>query len=69
MNFVYIEQFVLLFQWVRYQPPLYANVTPYPPWAEGLGWMMVFSSIIWIPVTAAFLVWKEIDGTLCEVSN
>ena len=62
-------QFVLLFQWARYEAPRYASVTPYPPWAVALGWLMSLSSVLWIPIVALQQVCTEPDGNLREVSD
>ena len=59
-------QFVLLFAWIDYSPAHYGDVY-FPAWADAMGWMMTFASIIWIPVMAAYLLCRE-DGSLREVS-
>ncbi|XP_038045589.1 sodium- and chloride-dependent glycine transporter 1-like [Patiria miniata] len=44
--------FVLMFNWMNWSEPTYNG--DYPAWARAIGWMMILSSIIWIPVIAIF---------------
>ncbi|XP_022099144.1 sodium- and chloride-dependent glycine transporter 1-like [Acanthaster planci] len=40
--------FVLMFNWMNWSEPSYNG--PYPAWAHAIGWMMILSSLIWIPI-------------------
>ncbi|XP_022099145.1 sodium- and chloride-dependent glycine transporter 1-like [Acanthaster planci] len=44
--------FVLMFNWMNWSEPSYNG--PYPTWAQAIGWMMILSSLIWIPVVWVF---------------
>ncbi|KAJ8301429.1 hypothetical protein KUTeg_020416 [Tegillarca granosa] len=50
--------FILLFAWIDYSPAKYDEYT-YPVWADVLGWMMSFCSIIWIPIVMLYKINKE----------
>lgn len=59
-----ILSFVLLFNWISWENPT-AGEYEFPPWAHGFGWMMIMTSLIWIPLVAVYEVIKA-DGTLME---
>jgi len=59
---------VLIFTWVDYSPARYGSYI-YPAWADGLGWLMSLSVVVWIPVYAVFAVWKQYDGNVLQVSS
>jgi solute carrier family 6 amino acid transporter-like protein 5/7/9/14 len=44
--------FVLMFNWMNWSEPMYNG--DYPTWAQAIGWMMILSSLIWIPVVWVF---------------
>ncbi|XP_071802428.1 sodium- and chloride-dependent glycine transporter 1-like [Asterias amurensis] len=44
--------FVLMFNWMNWTEPTYNG--DYPVWARAIGWMMILSSLIWIPVIWIF---------------
>jgi len=44
--------FVLMFNWMNWSEPTYNG--DYPAWARAIGWLMITSSIIWIPVVWVF---------------
>lgn len=60
-------QFLLIFSWVDYKPAVYGSYV-YPKWADGLGWLMSFASIIWIPIVAIWKICKERDGNVLKVN-
>ena len=60
-------QFVLLFNWISWENPT-AGDYEFPAWAHGFGWMMIMTSLIWIPLVAVYEIIKA-DGTLMEVSR
>ena len=41
-------QFIFIFYFVKYTP-ITMNTYEYPPWGEALGFMISFSSMIWVP--------------------
>jgi len=53
---------------VRYKPVEYGD-SPYPVWAEVIGWMMTLASNIPIVVVAAAVLFKAPGTTLRQVRN
>nr|CAD7429474.1 unnamed protein product [Timema monikensis] len=47
---------IFVFYCVRYEPTKYGKSYEYPWWAETMGFMMSFSSMIWIPAYAIYYV-------------
>ena len=64
---VYV-QFVLVFTWVDYSPARYGSYV-YPAWADGLGWLMSFAVVVWIPVYAIVAVRRQHDDTVLQVGG
>lgn len=54
-------QIILLFAWIDYSPIQYGSYS-YPEWAEALGWLMSFFSIIFIPIVMLYKINKEDEG-------
>ncbi|XP_033124324.1 sodium- and chloride-dependent glycine transporter 2-like [Anneissia japonica] len=44
-----VLSFVLLFNWISWEPPT-AGDTEFPPWAHVIGWLMIISTLFWIPL-------------------
>uniref|UniRef100_A0A646QC04 Transporter n=1 Tax=Hemiscolopendra marginata TaxID=943146 RepID=A0A646QC04_9MYRI len=58
-----ILTFILLFNFVDFTPPKYANYV-YPAWALAIGWMMTLISIIVIPGVAVYKICTQAKGPL-----
>ena len=50
---------------ISYSPLTYEDETPYPWWGEMLGWFLALSSMLQVPLVAAYLIWKE-KGSFAE---
>ena len=50
---------------MRYQPIKYGGVYEYPWWGEALGFLISFSSMIWVPAYAIYYLCTT-EGTLKE---
>ncbi|XP_067862103.1 sodium- and chloride-dependent GABA transporter ine-like [Heptranchias perlo] len=50
---------ILVSSIIRYTPARYGKTYTYPPWAEGLGWIISFCSIIWIPLGAVHTLYTS----------
>ncbi|KAG1663867.1 Sodium- and chloride-dependent glycine transporter 2 [Nymphon striatum] len=48
---------ILFFNWYKYQPASYGPYV-YPMWAQAVGWLMAFSSVIMIPIFAVYQIVK-----------
>ena len=59
-----ISQCILLFTALDYSGNKYADYH-YPDWANFLGWLITFSSVIMIPLVALVKLTRE-EGTLAE---
>lgn len=58
--------FIVIYAWADYSPVEYDG-RAYPAWADGLGWCMTLTSIIFVPIIAAKKLYYDADGTFCEV--
>ncbi|XP_036379971.1 sodium- and chloride-dependent GABA transporter ine [Megalops cyprinoides] len=47
---------ILVFSVIQFKPARYESYV-YPPWAQGIGWIIALASIIWIPVGAVHTLW------------
>lgn len=56
-----VFQIILLFAWIDYSPVQYGSYS-YPEWAEALGWLMSFVSVIFIPIAMLYKINKEDDA-------
>ncbi|CAH1784499.1 unnamed protein product, partial [Owenia fusiformis] len=56
--------FILLFTWIDYSPARFGDYS-FPEWADGLGWCMSFTSVIFIPIMAVYKLSKE-EGSFLE---
>ena len=58
---------VFIFYCISYSPVTYGHDYVYPGWAEILGLLMSFSSMIWVPGYAIYYVLTQ-PGTIIEVT-
>jgi len=56
---------VFIFYCISYSPVTYGHDYVYPGWAEALGLLMSFSSMIWVPGYAIYYVLTQ-PGTIME---
>ncbi|MGH0167777.1 UNVERIFIED_CONTAM: hypothetical protein FKN15_053669 [Acipenser sinensis] len=62
----HVMQIILVFTVLQFKPARYeGNV--YPPWAQGIGWVICMASIIWIPLGAVHTLWT-LKGSFKEAS-
>ncbi|XP_077863914.1 sodium- and chloride-dependent glycine transporter 1-like [Saccoglossus kowalevskii] len=61
----FILGFILIFSFVSYTPCSYGDYV-YPAWAEALGWVMVMSSLVAIPVYAIYHLIRKQKGTFMQ---
>ncbi|XP_076025210.1 sodium- and chloride-dependent GABA transporter ine [Genypterus blacodes] len=47
---------LLLFTVIKFKPARYEDYV-FPPWAQGVGWVVTLASIIWIPLGALHTLW------------
>ena len=59
---------VFIFYCISYSPVTYGHDYVYPGWAEILGLLMSFSSMIWVPGYAIYYVLTQ-PGTIIEVTE
>ena len=59
---------VFVFYCISYTPVTYGHNYTYPKWAEILGLLMSFSSMIWVPGYALYYIFTQ-PGTIMEVSR
>ncbi|XP_078410502.1 sodium- and chloride-dependent GABA transporter ine isoform X1 [Cetorhinus maximus] len=50
---------ILVSSIIHYTPARYGKTYTYPPWAEGLGWIISLCSIIWIPLGAVHTLYTN----------
>lgn len=62
----FLLQTIFIFYIVQYKPVTYGKDYEYPWWAQVIGFIMSFSSMIWIPAYAAYYLLTQ-PGTLKEV--
>ena len=63
-----VLQALFIAMWVQYEPMKYGATYTYPPWAQAVGLMLAFSSMLCIPAYAVYAMLKA-PGTLREVSQ
>uniref|UniRef100_A0A671LAB7 Transporter n=1 Tax=Sinocyclocheilus anshuiensis TaxID=1608454 RepID=A0A671LAB7_9TELE len=56
---------ILVFSVIQFKPARYEDYI-YPPWAQGVGWLIALASIIWIPLAAVHTLWL-LPGSFTEV--
>ncbi|KAL4660615.1 sodium- and chloride-dependent GABA transporter ine-like [Arapaima gigas] len=47
---------ILVFSVIQFKPARYENYQ-YPPWCQGIGWIIAIASIVWIPLCALHTLW------------
>uniref|UniRef100_H3BX90 Transporter n=1 Tax=Tetraodon nigroviridis TaxID=99883 RepID=H3BX90_TETNG len=47
---------ILVFSIIQFKPARYEGYV-FPPWAQGVGWVIAMASIIWIPLAAFHTLW------------
>ncbi|XP_076607171.1 sodium- and chloride-dependent GABA transporter ine [Chaetodon auriga] len=47
---------ILIFSIIQFKPARYGDYV-FPPWAQGVGWVIAMASIIWIPLAALHTMW------------
>ncbi|XP_031713275.1 sodium- and chloride-dependent GABA transporter 1 [Anarrhichthys ocellatus] len=47
---------ILIFSIIQFKPARYGDYV-FPPWAQGVGWVIAMGSIIWIPLGAVHTLW------------
>ncbi|XP_074858275.1 sodium- and chloride-dependent glycine transporter 1 isoform X2 [Carettochelys insculpta] len=57
--------FILVFTVIQYRPIAY-NAYVYPPWAVGIGFLMALSSVLCIPLYAAYRLCRAPGATLLQ---
>ncbi|XP_003729242.1 sodium- and chloride-dependent glycine transporter 1 isoform X1 [Strongylocentrotus purpuratus] len=45
-----VLSFVMLFSWISWEPPMATETYPFPTWAHALGWLLILTVIMWIPL-------------------
>lgn len=61
----FLLQVILIFSIIQFKPARYENYV-FPPWAQGVGWVIAMASIIWIPLGAIHTLWV-LPGSLMQV--
>ncbi|XP_057677500.1 sodium-dependent dopamine transporter [Corythoichthys intestinalis] len=47
---------ILIFSVIQFKPARYEDYV-FPPWAQGLGWVIAMASIVWIPLASIHTLW------------
>ncbi|XP_074527626.1 sodium- and chloride-dependent GABA transporter ine [Halichoeres trimaculatus] len=55
---------ILVFSVIQFKPARYEDYV-FPPWAQGVGWVIALASIIWIPLGAVHTLWV-LPGSLMQ---
>ncbi|XP_033505661.2 sodium- and chloride-dependent GABA transporter ine [Epinephelus lanceolatus] len=55
---------ILIFSIIQFKPARYEHYV-FPPWAQGVGWVIAMGSIIWIPLGAVHTLWV-LPGSLMQ---
>ncbi|KAJ8342900.1 hypothetical protein SKAU_G00328280 [Synaphobranchus kaupii] len=55
---------IMVFSVIQFKPAHYGSYV-YPPWAQGIGWIIAMASIIWIPLGAVHTLWV-LPGSFTE---
>ena len=66
--FLLFFQGIFLFHLVNYKPLTYNNMYVYPWWGEVIGWCLALSSMLCIPVSLLYKLFRA-KGTFKEVSR
>lgn len=65
-GFVILLQVILIFSIIQFKPARYENYV-FPPWGQGVGWVIAMASIIWIPLCAVHTLWV-LPGSFLQVT-
>ncbi|KAJ3588801.1 hypothetical protein NHX12_009655 [Muraenolepis orangiensis] len=55
---------ILVFSIIQFKPARYEDKV-FPPWAQGVGWVIALASIIWVPLGALHTLWV-LPGSITE---
>uniref|UniRef100_A0A673ASG2 Transporter n=1 Tax=Sphaeramia orbicularis TaxID=375764 RepID=A0A673ASG2_9TELE len=55
---------ILVFSIIQFSPARYGDYI-FPPWAQGVGWLIAMASIIWIPLGGAHTLW-QLSGSFTQ---
>uniref|UniRef100_A0A8C9XRN0 Transporter n=1 Tax=Sander lucioperca TaxID=283035 RepID=A0A8C9XRN0_SANLU len=58
---------ILIFSIIQFKPARYGDYV-FPPWAQGVGWVIAMGSIIWIPLGAVHTLWV-LPGSFMQVTH
>lgn len=61
----FLLQVILIFSIIQFKPARYEDYV-FPPWAQGVGWVIALASIIWIPLGAVHTLWV-LPGSIMQV--
>lgn len=53
----------MLFSWISWEPPMATETYPFPTWAHALGWLLILSVIMWIPLYWIYAFYKAKGDT------
>lgn len=63
----FLRQVILIFSIIQFKPARYGDYV-FPPWAQGVGWVIAMGSIIWIPLGAVHTLWV-LPGSFMQVTH
>lgn len=64
---MFLSQVILIFSIIQFKPARYEDYV-FPPWAQGVGWVIALASIIWIPLGAIHTLWV-LPGSFKQVTS
>ncbi|TNN64984.1 Sodium- and chloride-dependent GABA transporter 1 [Liparis tanakae] len=65
--FLAFFEVILIFSIIQFKPARYEDYV-FPPWAQGVGWVIAMGSIIWIPLGAVHTLWV-LPGSFMQVTH
>uniref|UniRef100_A0A3Q4AQM7 Transporter n=1 Tax=Mola mola TaxID=94237 RepID=A0A3Q4AQM7_MOLML len=65
--FHYLVTVILIFSIIQFKPARYEDYV-FPPWAQGVGWVIAMASIIWIPLGSIHTLWV-LPGSFMQVMD
>ena len=63
----FLLQVILIFSIIQFKPARYEDYV-FPPWAQGVGWVIAMASIIWIPLGSIHTLWV-LPGSFMQVMD